>query len=138
MHFLTKDEAKIAEKKLRRQLAEQSKPKLVLYYKSGNRDYCKAATAIIKAVGSFTEVRVLFQFCVIGDGWSEGNATHRTWSRYREWRAAHGELRRLYDAPGHSFARRRGPCHGIGVRTGAWLGCPGVGNATTTAIVAFA
>jgi hypothetical protein len=105
MHFLPKDQAKILEKKLRRQLTEQSKPKLILYYNSGDRDYAKAAKAISEAGGNFSEVRVLFLFCVTGDGWTEGNATHRGWSRYREWRSARGELRRLYDVPGHSFAR---------------------------------
>ena len=60
MHFLSKDEAKVLEKKLRRELAELSKPKFVVYYDSGNRDYSKAATAISEATGSFSEVRILF------------------------------------------------------------------------------
>jgi len=35
MYFLGRDEAKVLEKKLRRQIAEQPGPKLVLYYNSG-------------------------------------------------------------------------------------------------------
>ena len=42
MHFLTRDETKLLEKKLRRQLAEQGTPRLVLYYTSGRRDYARA------------------------------------------------------------------------------------------------
>jgi hypothetical protein len=28
------------------------------------------------------------------------------WTRYRQWRSANGETRRLYDAPGHPFESR--------------------------------
>jgi hypothetical protein len=38
----------------------------------------------------------------------EGNARDGRWGRYQLWRAAHGEQRRLYDAPGHQFERGEG------------------------------
>ena len=102
MHFLALDEAKRLEKRLRREIADQPGPK-VLYYDSGNRDYSIAATAITASIGKFTEATLLFSFCVTGDGWTEGNATNERWARYRQWRAANGENRRLYEAPAHQF-----------------------------------
>ena len=101
MHFLTRDETKLLEKKLRRQLAEQGTPRLVLYYTSGRRDYARAANAITAWAGAFTEATLQFLFCVSGDGWDEHLATDERWSRYRQWRVGRGEQRRLYDAPGH-------------------------------------
>jgi hypothetical protein len=103
MRFLAPDEARVLEKKLRRQMADQSKPKLVLYYSSGHRDYSSAANAITKSLGEFTAATLHFLFCVTGDGWDEHLVTHEQWSKYREWRTADGESRRLYDAPGHQF-----------------------------------
>jgi hypothetical protein len=100
MHFLGPDEAKRLEKKLRLAIA---KPKLVLYYDSGPRDYAAAADAISASIGAFTAATMLFLFCVTGDGWNEGAASNETWIRYRQWRSANGETRRLYDAPGHQF-----------------------------------
>jgi hypothetical protein len=101
MHFLARDEARLLEKNLRRQIAEP--PKLVLYYKSGNRDYAAAADAITASAGESAKITLLFQFCVNGDGWDEHLATQEPWSRYRQWRREIGECRRLYDAPGHQF-----------------------------------
>jgi hypothetical protein len=101
MHFIARDEAKLLEKQLRRQISE--KPKLVLYYRSGRPDYSDAAHAITASIGEFTEATLHFLFCVSGDGWSEGNATNERWGRYRQWRAANSEHRRLSDAPGHEF-----------------------------------
>jgi hypothetical protein len=47
MNFLARDEANSLEKKLRRQIADQPRPKLVLYYRGGaSRDYSHAANAI--------------------------------------------------------------------------------------------
>ena len=103
MHFIAHDEAEVLEKQLRRQIAGRPKPKLVLYYKSGRRDYAGAAHAITASIGEFAEATLHFLFCVSGDGWSEGNATNERWSRYRQWRSANGEHRRAYDAPGHQF-----------------------------------
>jgi hypothetical protein len=103
MHFIAHDEAKLLEKQLRRQIADTPKPKLVLYYGSGRRDYSDAAHAITASIGEFTEAILHFVFSVSGDGWSEGNATNERWNRYRQWRGAHSEHRRLYDAPGHRF-----------------------------------
>jgi hypothetical protein len=103
MHFILRDEAKLREKQLRRQIADQPKPKLVLYYRSGRRDYSDAAHAIIASIGKFTEATLHFLFSVSGDGWNEGNAKNERWSRYRQWRGANNEHRRLYDAPGHHF-----------------------------------
>ena len=81
---------------------------MVLYYESGNRDYSKAANTITASIRKFSEVNLLFLFCITGDGWSEGNATDERWRRYRLWRAANGDERRLYDAPGHRFERGEG------------------------------
>jgi hypothetical protein len=103
MHFLTRDEAKLLEKKLRRQITDRPRPKLVLYHKSGNRDFSDAAESITASIGTFTEATLLFLFCPVGDGWNEHLATNERWSRYRRWRAANGENHRLYEAPGHQF-----------------------------------
>jgi hypothetical protein len=104
MNFLARDEANSLEKKLRRQIADQPRPKLVLYYESGaSRDYSRSATAITASMGEFTEATLLFLFCVGGDVWNEGTVMHERWSRYRRWRRATGEMRRLHDAPGHQF-----------------------------------
>jgi hypothetical protein len=103
MHFLARDEASLLEKTLRRQIADQPKPKLVLYYNSGNRNYSDAATAIASSIGEFTEATLHFLFCLTGDGWNESAATDDRWRRYRQWRSANGENRRLHDAPGHQF-----------------------------------
>lgn len=92
------------EKKLRRELAEHSEPKFVLYYESGGgRDYSDAAKAIARATGAFSEATLLFQWCLIGDGWVESSPNNDRWRGYRRWRAANGEDRRLYDVPGHRF-----------------------------------
>jgi hypothetical protein len=103
MYFLARDEARLLEKKLRRQIDEQPKPKLVLYYDSGARDYSEAANTIAASIGKFTEATLIFLFCVTGDGWTEEAATNERWRRYRRWRGASNESRRLYDAPGHQF-----------------------------------
>jgi hypothetical protein len=102
MIFLGRDEANLLEKKLRRQMADQPGPRLVLYYKSGPRDYSRAANAIAASTGKFTQVTLLFLWCLSG-GWSEETASGQ-WRRYRQWREANGEKRPLYDAPGHQFA----------------------------------
>jgi hypothetical protein len=97
MHFLEPDEAKRLEKKIRREIA--GKPKLVLYYSSGNRDYAAAADAITASIGAFTAATMLFLFCVsVDDGTADG-----PWTRYRQWRSANGDARPIYDAPGHQF-----------------------------------
>jgi hypothetical protein len=103
MKFLGRDEATLLEKKLRREIAEYADPKFVLYYESGGRDYSVAANAIALSIGKFSEATVLFLFCVSGDGWNELSATNESWNRYRRWRAANHEDRRLYEAPGHRF-----------------------------------
>jgi hypothetical protein len=103
MKFLSRDEASLLEKKLRRELAEHAEPKFVLYYKSGGRDYSRAADAIARSAGRFSEATLLFQYCLSGDGWDEHQASDEQWRRYRLWRAANGDDRRLYHAPGHQF-----------------------------------
>jgi hypothetical protein len=108
MQFLARDEARLLQKKVDRQIAEKPRPRLVLYYESGNRDYSKAADTITVSIGKFTKVILLFLFCITGDGWSEGNSRDERWQRYRLWRAANGDQRRLYDAPGHQFERGEG------------------------------
>jgi hypothetical protein len=107
VHFLALDDAKLLEKRLRRQIADQPRPKLVLYYNSGNRDYSNAANAITSSIGEFAEAILLFSFSIAGGGLTEGTATNERWSRYRQWRTANGESRRLYDAPGHRFEPHR-------------------------------
>jgi hypothetical protein len=106
MHFLALDEAKVLETRLHRQMINQPRPKLVLYYESGERDYSDAANAITASIGDFTGANLHFLFCVSGDGWNEGAATNEQWSRYRRWRDANGENRRLCEAPGHQFEPR--------------------------------
>jgi hypothetical protein len=108
MYFLTRAEAATLEKKLRRQIAEQLEPKVVLYYQSGKRDYASAAQAIAAALGAFSKAVVLFQFAITGDGWNEDARDLRGWRAYREWREAAGDTRRLYDAPGHQFEGAEG------------------------------
>lgn len=71
MYFLGRDEAKVLEKKLRRQSAEQPGPKLVLYYNSGARSYIDAANAITASTGKFTEAILLFLWCIRDDAWNE-------------------------------------------------------------------
>jgi hypothetical protein len=102
MHFLGRDEAHQLEKKLRREIASKLRPKLVLYYNSGNRDYAAAANVITASIGAFTEATMLFLYSISVDGGHEGMADGR-WSRYRRWRDANGDTRRIYDAPGHRF-----------------------------------
>jgi len=106
MNFLSRDEATLLEKKLRREIAEYASPKLVLYYDSGDRDYSAAANAIARSAENFGEATVLFLFSVGGDGWNEHSAKDQRWNRYRKWRAANKEDRRLYEAPGHRFESR--------------------------------
>jgi hypothetical protein len=71
MHFLARDEARVLEKKVRRQIAEQHRPKVILYYNSGGRDYLIAANAVTASIGRFTEATLIFLFSVSGDGWNE-------------------------------------------------------------------
>ena len=103
MKFLARDEASLLEKKLRREIAEHAGPKSVLYYESGSRDYAAAANAIALSIGKFSEAELVFLWCLGGDGWDEPSASRESWRRYRGWRAANNEDRRLYEAPVHRF-----------------------------------
>jgi hypothetical protein len=103
MYFLGRDEAKVLEKKLRCEIAEQPGPKLVLYYNSGARNYIDAANAITASSGKFTEATLLFLWCIRDDAWNEKAVRTAGWSRFRHWRRAAGENRRLSEAPGHQF-----------------------------------
>lgn len=103
MNFLDKDESRLLEKKLRREMSAQVDPKFVLYYESGARDYSGAAKTIAQSAGRFSEATVLFEFCVSGNGSVEDCAIHSRWARYQTWRAANNEDRRLFEAPGHRF-----------------------------------
>jgi len=105
MQFLSRQDADILEEKLGRQVGPPRKPKAVVYYTSGQRDYAPAATLIAAAAGDFSEAAILFSFCVAGDGWSEHTSSNAGWPAYRRWRSSFGEERRLYDAPGHLFTR---------------------------------
>jgi hypothetical protein len=104
MRFLGRGETSVLERKLRRQIADQPEPKTILYYESGNRDYAASANAMAGSIGEFSEAALIFQFCVTGDGWNEICADDERWQKYRRWRSANGEYRRLYGAPGHLFA----------------------------------
>jgi len=103
MKFLDRTAGSLLEKKLRREIAEYADPKFTLYYESGARDYSAAANAIASSVGRFSEAIALFSFCVSGDGWNEASVPDERWGRYRKWRAANNEHRRLYEAPLHQF-----------------------------------
>lgn len=104
MHFLARDEARVLEKRLRREIADQPRPKVILYYNSsGGRDYSSAANAVTASIGKFTEATLNFLFSVSGDGWNEDLAGNERWNEYRQWRRSNGEIRRLYEAPGHQF-----------------------------------
>jgi hypothetical protein len=103
MYFLTRDESKRLEKNLRRQIDAQPKPRRVLYYDSGARDYTTAASLIVDSIGAFTEATVIFLFAISGDGWNGHLQQHKGWGAYRRWREAIGDTRRLYEAPGHRF-----------------------------------
>ena len=83
MYFLARDEARVLEKKLRRQIVEQPRPKVVLYYNSGDRDYSSAANAITASIGKFSAATLNFLFCVSGDGWNEDLAGNERWNAYR-------------------------------------------------------
>jgi hypothetical protein len=81
----------LIEKKLRREIAEHTAPKFVLYYESGSgRDYSDAANAIAQSAGTFSEVTLLFQWCLSGAGWDESSLTNDRWRGYRRWRATNG------------------------------------------------
>jgi hypothetical protein len=101
--FLSRHEAKVLERNLRRQIEARPKPKVVLYDKSGARDYASAAQLIADSIGGFSKVTMLFLFAITGDGWNEDAREHKCWRAYRQWREAAGDTRRLYDAPGHRF-----------------------------------
>jgi hypothetical protein len=103
MKFLSRNEAGLLEKKLRRELAEHADPKFVLYSQSDGRDYSRAADAIARSAGRFSEATLLFQYCLCGDGWDEHRSWDEQWKRYRSWRAANGDSRRLDHAPGRRF-----------------------------------
>jgi hypothetical protein len=108
MKFLTREDADLLEEKLRRELAEHPEPKFVLYYESGSRDYSRAADAIARSAGRYSEATLLFLFSVSGDGWSEHEMNDERWVRYRRSRAAHGDSSRLHDTPGHRFDANEG------------------------------
>lgn len=101
MRFLSIDESNILDRKVRHQFGKVDRPRVVLYYSSGQKDYAPAARLIAQAAGEFSEAAVLFSFCVTGDGWLEHNRADSRWQTYRQWRKNLGETRRLYDAPGH-------------------------------------
>jgi hypothetical protein len=105
MRFLSPDESNTLDRKLRRQFSSVRRPRAVMYYTSGQADYASAAGLIARAAGAFTEAAVLFSFCLTGDGWLEHNRSDPRWQSYRQWRASLGEVRRLYDAPGHLIER---------------------------------
>jgi hypothetical protein len=109
MYFLTRNESNLLEKQLRGQIEAQPKPRRVLYYDSGARDYASAARLIAGSIGAFTEATVLFLFAITGDGWNEDARQHKGWAAYRGWREAAGDARRLYDAPGHQFGAGEAP-----------------------------
>jgi hypothetical protein len=103
MHFLSAEEVKHLTKGFDHQIDDQGRPKATLYYESRNRDYSEAANYIVDSIGPFKEAVLLFSFCISGDGFGPGDEADARWMQYRRWRAAQGEGRRLYEAPGHLF-----------------------------------
>src|SRR5262249_43422217 len=108
MYFLDVEEARLAEKKLLRQIAVSPKPKLILYYDSGGRDYSDAANAIVASAGEFNTALLHVSGLPLGSGWSEHDLKDERWNRYREWRSANGETRPLHEFPRHQFEAGEG------------------------------
>lgn len=103
MNFLTRDETEKRKASLQRRLSGNPRP--VFYYQSNSEhDYLSAARAFVASFSTFHEATLLYFFSVQGDGWNEILMADTRWARFRSWREAHGEGRRLYDAPGQQFA----------------------------------
>jgi len=104
MRFIARNEASVLDKRFQREISECQTAKAILYEDGvGPRDYARAGQAIAASAGRFSEAIVLFRWALSGDGWDERSTPDATWGPYRSWRAAQGEHRRLYDAPGHQF-----------------------------------
>ena len=107
MIFLNHEEAEKRKVSLRRRLV--SKPRPVFYYESNSEnDFLSAAHAFVASFGGFREATLLFVSSPFGDGWNDPSPADTRWARFRDWREAHGEARRLYDAPGQQFAAAEG------------------------------
>ncbi|SRR5579883_607530 len=107
MNFLNRDETEKRKASLRRRLSDNPRP--VFYYESNpEHDYLSAARALVVSFGTFQRATLLYFFSVQGDGWNEILLADARSARFRSWREAHGEMRRLHDAPGQQFAANDG------------------------------
>jgi len=75
----------LLEAKFRRQIADKPKPRLLLNYESADGDHSDAGNAIAASLGDFTEAKLLFLFCVAGDGCSRVNEGPWTTIAPSEW-----------------------------------------------------
>jgi hypothetical protein len=97
MRFLDRAEAARVVRKLERQSGKTS-PQFTLFYTSGATDYSAAASAIIGALGAFTQATLICTDLPWGDFWNDDN---KRWRSFYEWRRALGATARLHDVPGH-------------------------------------
>ena len=104
MLFLGRDETASVEQKLRRYLRGKDNPKVTMYHTSGMVSQAVPASAIVDAIAGYSEATLIFKFAVAGDGYGPSEVNVGPWRSYRNWRQSTGEMRRLYDAPGHVFA----------------------------------
>jgi hypothetical protein len=107
MNFLNRDEAERRKASLRRRLVGDPRP-VFCYESDSERDFLSAARAFIASFGGFREATLLYVSSPFGDGWHETLVADTRWAHFRRWREAHGEVRRLYDAPGQQFAADEG------------------------------
>lgn len=74
----------------------------VLNYRSGSSTNDAQAAAVIEhGLGQWSEALLVMEEAVWGDGY---DGTDTRWIEFYSWRRSRGEVRRLYDAPGHLFA----------------------------------
>jgi len=102
MNFLNRQETEKRKASIQRLLLGNPRP--VFYYESsGENDYLSAARAFVASLGGFRAATLLCVTCPFGDGWDETQLADARWARFRSWREAHGETRRLSDSPGQQF-----------------------------------
>lgn len=103
MLFFDKTETEKRKTSILRQ--QVSDPRPVFYYGSDPaNDFLGAAHAFVASFGEFREASLIFVATPFGDGKHETQLSDARWARFYKWREAHGEVRRLYDVPGHQFS----------------------------------
>ncbi|MBV9246172.1 MAG: hypothetical protein JO366_15310 [Methylobacteriaceae bacterium] len=78
------------------------KKTLDFFYDSPLRTATEVAQNLVEHLGNFDAALLRAHGLVWGDRSLDADPPP-AWKAYRLWRRAHGELRRLYDAPGHLF-----------------------------------